>query len=157
LLICRIFGALDAFQRNASRKLLTPAFPRTVMGSDDELFGKGIVGDGRSECPTDLHREGASHQLRKRVPNLACNLEPRTDELELVGERLQPSRLSKCDASVVLVMGEAPRDKCGTRTSQIGPPQRDRAPDLRFFLVVLADRCANRQRDVIVSTSPVRT
>jgi hypothetical protein len=57
LLVCRIFGALDAFQRNARRKLLTPA-PRTVMGSDDELFGKGIVGDGRSECPTDLHREG---------------------------------------------------------------------------------------------------
>jgi hypothetical protein len=42
LLVCRIFGALDAFLRNASRKLLTPAFPRTVMGSDDELFGKGI-------------------------------------------------------------------------------------------------------------------
>jgi hypothetical protein len=63
LLVCTIFGALDAFQRNATRKLLTPAFPRTVMGSDDELFGRGIVCDGRSECPTDLHREGASHPI----------------------------------------------------------------------------------------------
>jgi hypothetical protein len=40
LLVCRIFGALDAFQRNASRKLLTPALPRTATGSDDGLFGR---------------------------------------------------------------------------------------------------------------------